>query len=159
MWDPGFPFTMIRVGAQSLDFWRRDLLPPWRSMFLYSHQPLDARSQDLFLPHRGFPKNLRTLTPGLGPRGQAGRGRKFSHSFLPESLLRSQADNWQPSEVCPPPPASSSSPCLPSPPAPLLQLNDFHMGLWWLEPSLPALSEISKFRRNMKIVNHSFLRG
>lgn len=96
-----------------------------------------------------------------GTQGQERRKEILTHGLLPGICSCSQADNWQTSELRPPPPSSSSSssPCLPLSPSPLLGLNDFHMGLWQLEPSLPALSEISKFRRNMKIVNHSFLRG
>lgn len=58
---------------------------PMFSCSPHSHHP-DSGSQDWCLPHWRFPGGLRTPTAVPGRRGWA-RGRKFSHSFLPGSLL------------------------------------------------------------------------
>lgn len=110
------------------------------------------------LPHSP-PAPLHPLPTGRGmcvpPVHGAGRRKRviqlFQTTFSGRDGPGSQARPWP-----------LSSPSLPPallPSAPPLLLNDFHMGLWRPEPSLPALSEISKFRRNMKIVKRPFLRG
>lgn len=110
-------------------------------------------------PH-GHPAPLDPLPTGHGMDvcplrcTMPGGNELFQTTFSGRDGPGSQARRWQPWPL--------SSPSLPPtllPSSPPLRLNDFHMGLWQAEPSLPALSEISKFRRNMKIVKRPFLRG
>lgn len=110
-------------------------------------------------PH-GHPAPLDPLPTGHGMDvcplrcTMPGGNELFQTTFSGRDGPGSQARRWQPWPL--------SSPSLPPtllPSSPPLRLNDFHMGLWQAEPSLPALSEISKFRRNMKIVKLPFLRG
>lgn len=105
---------------------------------------------------RGHPAPLDPHPTGGGMRVPPvhGAGRKRA---IPNNFLRPARPGFPGASPWP-----LSSPSLPPtllPSAPPLRLNDFHMGLWQPEPSLPALSEISKFRRNMKIVKRPFLRG